>query len=69
MKHLTFTFIFLFTFYYSKSQTDLPNRGLEDWTVVHTTFSGDYDEPTGGVWTTANKVVQLGFPKSTFKRF
>jgi hypothetical protein len=38
------------------SQTTLPNMDFEDWTSYG---GGAYEEPSGGVWTTANKSVLI----------
>lgn len=47
---------FLFCLLTLQSQTTLPNMDFEDWT----SFSGGaYEEPSGGVWTTANKAVLI----------
>jgi hypothetical protein len=57
--------IFIFNVYLF-SQTTLPNMDFEDWTSY---AGGQYEEPSGGVWTTANKVVLLSviFPVTTEK--
>jgi hypothetical protein len=58
--------VFLFFSALLYSQLDLPNKSFEDWT----SFSGGaYEEPSGGVWTTANKAVLLTslIPVSTEK--
>lgn len=63
-------FLFLIPlFFYSAflfSQTTLPNLDFEDWTSY---AGGQYEEPSGGVWATPNKVVLLSsvFPVSTEK--
>lgn len=47
------------------AQTTLPNLSLEMWTDF-----GNYEEPSGGVWTTANKTVDLApgiVPETTLK--
>ena len=47
-------------------QTTLPNMGFEEW--IDST--GFYEEPTGGVWTTANRIILLNqyvFKVTTFK--
>ncbi len=47
-------------------QSTLPNMGLEEW--IDST--GFYEEPSGGVWTTANRIVLLNpdiFKETTFK--
>ena len=49
--------VFLFLFFsvtVLSAQTTLPNMDLESWTD-----HGNYEEPSGGVWTTANKIVDL----------
>lgn len=62
---LLFSSIFIFNAFIF-SQTTLPNLDFEDWTSY---AGGQYEEPSGGVWTTANKVVLLSaiFPVTTEK--
>jgi hypothetical protein len=53
------------SFALSFGQTSFPNSDLESWTNM-----GNYEQPAGGYWTTANKIVDLlpGFyPATTFK--
>lgn len=50
---------------FAMGQTSFPNSDLESWTNM-----GNYEQPAGGYWTTANKIVDLfpGFyPATTFK--
>lgn len=47
---------FLFCSGWLCSQTTLPNMDFEDWTSYS---GGAYEEPSGGVWTTANKSVLI----------
>jgi hypothetical protein len=58
--------VFLFMPFLLISQTTLPNMSFEDWTSYG---GGQYEEPSGGVWTTANKAVLLTalIPASTEK--
>ena len=45
------------------SQTTLPNMSFDSWT-----YSTYYNEPSGGVWTTANKAILINpslFPATT----
>ena len=65
MKKLSITILSLFFSIYLSAQSDIANRDLENWTVETSTF-GNYDVPDSE-WTTANRVVRLGFPASTFK--
>ncbi len=51
------------------AQTVLPNMDLEEWAEFPFS-SGFYEEPAGGIWTTANKAVLLNpeiFKITTFK--
>ncbi|MCX6234694.1 MAG: PCMD domain-containing protein [Bacteroidetes bacterium] len=63
---LSVLFFFAFTCV-ALGQTTLPNMGMNEWAMD---TSGYYEEPTGGVWTTANKVCLLNpavFKVTTFK--
>lgn len=51
------------------AQTVLPNMNLEEW-VMFPFSTGYYEEPGGGIWTTANRAVLLNpeiFKITTFK--
>lgn len=56
----------LIGFAYLHAQDTLPNMNFENWTSYG---GGAYEEPSGGVWTTANKAVLLTslIPVSTEK--
>lgn len=66
MKRILLTTILLFAIVsIAVSQNTLPNTGFEDWEDF-----GYYEEPAGGVWTTANRAVLLNpeiFKVTTFK--
>jgi hypothetical protein len=68
MRKFTLPFLFIFfAFNQVPGQTTLPNMNLEGWATDST---GLYEEPTGGVWTTANRAVRLNpaiFKVTTFK--
>ncbi len=61
--------VFFIVFIQLSAQTILPNMTLEEW--VEFPFStGSYEEPGGGIWTTANRAVLLNpdiFKITTFK--
>lgn len=63
-KYLLITLLAVFAFATGQAQTTIPNLDLENWDDF-----GSYEEPAGGVWTTANKVVQLSslYPVTTTK--
>lgn len=52
----------LFSFGFLHSQDTLPNMNFENWTSYGL---GAYQEPSGGVWATANSVVLMAMPVTT----
>ncbi len=51
------------------SQYSLPNGDMEEW-IIYPFSTGYYEEPGGGIWTTANRAVLLNpsiFKITTFK--
>lgn len=65
MRRVLLTFFFVVIFICLNAQNSLPNQGFEEWTNYEY-----YEEPSGGVWTTANKAILLNpevFKATTFK--
>ena len=56
--------ILLFSYSFLRSQITLPNMDFENWTSYS---GGAYEEPSGGVWATANRIALLGMPVTTEK--
>jgi hypothetical protein len=54
--------ILLFSAGFLYSQDTLPNMNFERWDTLS---GGAYEEPAGGVWTTANKIALMGMPVTT----
>jgi hypothetical protein len=61
---LFFSLIMIFITCYLFAQDTLPNTNFENWTSYG---AGLYEEPSGGVWTTANEIALLGMPQTTLK--
>ena len=65
---LSLSVIFI-NFIQLSGQTVLPNMNMEEW-VMFPFSTGYYEEPGGGIWTTANRAVLLNpaiFKVTTFK--
>jgi hypothetical protein len=71
MRKFLLLVVYCFSFaWVAFGQTTLPNVGLEEWATITIGTIDYYEEPTGGVWTTANKAYLLNpevFKVTTFK--
>jgi hypothetical protein len=69
-RYLLATLFLCYYFLQSFAQTTLPNLDLEGWATMTIDTIDYYEEPTGGIWTTANRAVLLNplyFKVTTFK--